>query len=132
MPKKILRLPGVKTTTGLSRSTIYLRVAEGSFPRPISLGARAVGWLEAEVEDWLSTQITRSREGAGVTPTCGFSATSRVDNSTDSNTQSAPPSETETADPRPKSAQQISKPAISRGITGQRALAGFVKRSAKL
>jgi prophage regulatory protein len=65
MPKKILRLPGVKTTTGLSRSTIYLRMADGSFPRPISLGGRAVGWLETEVDAWLSTQITRSREGAG-------------------------------------------------------------------
>jgi prophage regulatory protein len=63
--KKILRYRGVMTTTGLARSTIYLRMAEGTFPRPISLGGRAVGWLEEEVEDWLSTQIARSREGAG-------------------------------------------------------------------
>ena len=62
MPKRILRLPGVKTTTGLCRSTIYLRMEEGSFPRPISLGGRAVGWLEEEVEAWLSTQIARSGE----------------------------------------------------------------------
>ena len=57
----ILRLPAVKARTGLSRSTIYLRVAEGKFPRPISLGARAVGWLDAEIEAWLATQIEQSR-----------------------------------------------------------------------
>jgi prophage regulatory protein len=48
----------------LSCPTIYLRVAEGSFPRPISLGGRAVGWIETEVEEWLAQQIARSREGA--------------------------------------------------------------------
>ncbi|MGD0632379.1 MAG: AlpA family phage regulatory protein [Terracidiphilus sp.] len=48
MPKKILRLPVVLDRTGLSRSTVYLRVTEGRFPRPVSLGARAVGWIETE------------------------------------------------------------------------------------
>ena len=60
----ILRLPAVKTRTGLSRSTIYLRISEGSFPKPISLGGRAVGWLEADVDDWLDQQITASRSHA--------------------------------------------------------------------
>ena len=46
MANSILRLPVVKARTGLSRSTIYQRVAEGDFPKPINLGARAVGWLE--------------------------------------------------------------------------------------
>jgi predicted DNA-binding transcriptional regulator AlpA len=44
MVHSILRLPAVKTRTGLSRSTIYLRVSQGTFPRPVSLGGRAVGW----------------------------------------------------------------------------------------
>jgi prophage regulatory protein len=57
----ILRLPAVKLRTGLSRSTIYLRVAQGSFPAPVSLGARAVGWLESDVDSWLALQINRSR-----------------------------------------------------------------------
>jgi prophage regulatory protein len=61
MSNAILRLPTVKTRTGLSRSTIYLRVAEGSFPKPISLGARAVGWIDAEVEAWVAGQIEQSR-----------------------------------------------------------------------
>ena len=60
----ILRLPSVKARTGLSRSTIYLRISEGSFPKPVSLGGRAVGWIEAEVNDWLNQQIEASRKVA--------------------------------------------------------------------
>jgi prophage regulatory protein len=60
----ILRLPAVKTRTGLSRSTIYLRVSQGKFPRPVSLGGRAVGWLEAEVQEWLQRRIEASRKAA--------------------------------------------------------------------
>ena len=61
MPRKILRLPIVLDRTGLSRSTVYQRVTEGSFPRPVSLGARAVGWIETEVEEWIASQIEVSR-----------------------------------------------------------------------
>jgi prophage regulatory protein len=57
----ILRLPEVKRRTGLSRSTIYLRVAQGTFPKPVSLGGRAVGWLEAEVEQWLQQRIEATK-----------------------------------------------------------------------
>ena len=61
MTYTILRLPDVRATTGLSRSTIYLRVADGSFPKPVKLGSRAVGWLEAEIQDWLQRRIDTSR-----------------------------------------------------------------------
>ena len=61
MTTTILRLPAVKSRTGLSRSTIYLRVKEGTFPAPVSLGARAVGWIDAEIEKWLERQIELSR-----------------------------------------------------------------------
>jgi prophage regulatory protein len=57
----ILRLPAVKAKTGLSRSTIYVRVAQGTFPKPVGLGGRAVGWLEAEIQDWLQRRIEASR-----------------------------------------------------------------------
>ena len=57
MTHTILRLPAVKTSTGLSRSTIYLRVSQGTFPKPVSLGGRAVGWLETEIQEWLQRQI---------------------------------------------------------------------------
>jgi prophage regulatory protein len=49
MTDTILRLPAVRTSTGLSRSTIYLRIAQGVFPKPVSLGGRAVGWPASEV-----------------------------------------------------------------------------------
>ena len=49
MTDSILRLPSVKTNTGLSRSTIYLRIAQGEFTKPVSLGGRAVGWPASEV-----------------------------------------------------------------------------------
>lgn len=58
----ILRLPKVIARTGLSRSAIYQRIAEGRFPKPISLGGRAVGWVEAEINAWLNQQVKASRE----------------------------------------------------------------------
>ncbi len=66
MAQTILRLPAVKARTGLSRSTIYLRISEGTFPRQITLGegARAIGFVESEIEDWLTRQIEASRKAA--------------------------------------------------------------------
>lgn len=61
MANKILRLPAVKARTGLSRSTIYLRVNQGNFPRPVGLGARAIGWVDTEVDEWLTSRIESSR-----------------------------------------------------------------------
>ena len=49
MTHTILRLPAVKAATGLSRSTLYLRIAQGVFTHPVSLGGRAVGWPAHEV-----------------------------------------------------------------------------------
>lgn len=62
MVTNILRLPAVKARTGLSRSTIYLRMSKGDFPTSISLGDRAVGWIETEITDWLSKHIEESRK----------------------------------------------------------------------
>ena len=62
MEQHILRLPPVKAITGLSRSTIYLRMSEGTFPEKISLGSHAVGWLETEIQDWLDERISVSRK----------------------------------------------------------------------
>lgn len=61
MTHTILRLPDVKKRTGLSRSTIYLRIAVGSFPKSVALGGRAVGWIEAEVQQWIEQAIETSR-----------------------------------------------------------------------
>lgn len=60
----ILRRKQVQLRTGLSRSTIYERIKAGTFPAPVSLGARAVGWIESEIDAWLTRQIEASRKAA--------------------------------------------------------------------
>jgi len=61
MSNRIVRLPTVKEITGLSRSSIYLRMSKGEFPQSISLGDRAIGWLEADIEQWLEDKIAASK-----------------------------------------------------------------------
>ena len=63
MSHQILRIFEVAHRTGLARSSIYAKIQNGDFPRPIKLGARSVGWLEADVNQWIERQISRSREG---------------------------------------------------------------------
>jgi prophage regulatory protein len=53
-PRVILRLRQVVARTGLARSTLYERIQAGTFPAQISLGPRAVGWLESDVEAWIA------------------------------------------------------------------------------
>ncbi len=60
--QRILRLPQVKERTGLARSSIYSKIDTADFPEPISLGARSVGWLEEEIDAWISKRIKASRE----------------------------------------------------------------------
>lgn len=59
LPKKdrFLRLAEVKQRTGLSRSTIYLNISKGTFPKNVNLGSRAVAWLESEIEAWMETLV---------------------------------------------------------------------------
>lgn len=63
MANTILRLPTVKSLVGLSRSSIYLKISQGTFPKPISLGERAVGWLESDIQSWIENRIEESRQG---------------------------------------------------------------------
>ena len=53
---RLLRLGDVLVRSGLSRSTIYRKMREGSFPEPLRVGVRAVRWREAEIEDWLASR----------------------------------------------------------------------------
>jgi prophage regulatory protein len=62
MTIKILRLQSIIELTGLSRSTIYLRISKDEFPAPVSLGGRAVGWVADEVNQWLAEKIEASRK----------------------------------------------------------------------
>ena len=63
-PIRFLRLPEVEARTGLARATIYARMAAGTFPQSVSLGGRAVGWIESEIEEWSRNRIADTRGGA--------------------------------------------------------------------
>lgn len=67
LPDTILRLPAVKAATGLSRSTIYERIKQGTFPVPVPLGVHAVGWLASEVAAWIQGQIDKGRAASDQT-----------------------------------------------------------------
>lgn len=54
---RLLRRPEVENLTGLSRASIYEKMAEGYFPRPVKTGARAVAWVESEIADWQRQRI---------------------------------------------------------------------------
>jgi prophage regulatory protein len=62
--KIILRLPQAIARTGLSRSSIYNGIKNRTFPSPISLGPRAVGWLESDIDSWLESRIDASRSNS--------------------------------------------------------------------
>jgi prophage regulatory protein len=54
-------MPAVQVRVGLSRSTIYEAIGRDEFPPSISLGARAVGWLESDIDAWLETRVLASK-----------------------------------------------------------------------
>lgn len=59
---RVLRLKQVAAVVGLGKSSIYRKVQEGTFPKPIKLGSvRASGWISTEVYDWIHDQVRRSR-----------------------------------------------------------------------
>lgn len=67
----IIRRKQVEARIGLSRSSIYARLRKNpkrpgdfdpTFPKPVSVGAKAVGWIEAEIDAWLTAQVEKSRK----------------------------------------------------------------------
>lgn len=54
---RFLKLKEVTQKTALSRSAIYRKMDEGSFPKSVSLGDRAVAWIESEVEEWMEERL---------------------------------------------------------------------------
>jgi prophage regulatory protein len=52
--ERLLRLVEVRTRIPYSRSTIYQLIAQSKFPKPISLGGRAVAWLESDIDEWIT------------------------------------------------------------------------------
>ena len=57
MTNKILRLPTVVEITGTSKTTIYRWIGANQFPKPINLSNVSVGWLEADINDWIQSKI---------------------------------------------------------------------------
>ena len=67
MPEKterFLRLAEVQRRVPYSRSTIYQLINRGEFPRPISIGARAVAWLESDIDAWIEARVANRRAEA--------------------------------------------------------------------
>ena len=54
MLDRLMRLEEVLSYTGLSRSELYRQIQEGTFPRPVRVGKRAVRWRESEVVEWIA------------------------------------------------------------------------------
>jgi prophage regulatory protein len=61
---RIVRLPELRTIASISRSNIYAQVKAGTFPAPVSLGGRAVGWLLSDVRLWLAERAAARKEAA--------------------------------------------------------------------
>jgi len=59
----LLRRPQVQQRTVLSRTTLDEYIKDSEFPAPVRLGARAVGWLESEVSEWIHARVKLTRKG---------------------------------------------------------------------
>lgn len=63
-PDRIVRLKTVLSRTGLSRSTIYRKIAEGTFPAQIRISVNGAGWHESEIDRWIANPVAwRPRKG---------------------------------------------------------------------
>lgn len=62
---EILRIKQVTALTKMSRSTIYDQIKAGTFPRPMKLGAQAVGWTAEQINQWIAERLERSRAAGG-------------------------------------------------------------------
>lgn len=61
--RQFLRLKRVTELVGYQRSAIYAKIQAGEFPRSYPLGARAVGWLSDEIDQWIDARIKAGQEG---------------------------------------------------------------------
>lgn len=62
MNDTFLRLPQVMAKTGLGRSSIYLFMNRGDFPKSIKIGNRAIAWIEREVDQWVQDRIPEAQK----------------------------------------------------------------------
>lgn len=59
--EKIIRLKTVLDRTGLSRSTMYRKIAEGTFPPQVKISVHGAGWHESAVNDWIADPASYGR-----------------------------------------------------------------------
>jgi len=64
MSNRILRRIEVEKITGLSRSTLYLRMSKNTFPKSIPLGGRLIGWLESDILKWIDDCVANAEQAA--------------------------------------------------------------------
>jgi len=64
-PERLVRLKTILARTGLSRSTIYRKIAEGTFPAPLKISTHGTGWHESEINRWIADPDSWR-------PKCGF------------------------------------------------------------
>ena len=60
---RIIRLRTVLDRTGLSRSTVYRKIAEGTFPSQIRISAHGAGWRESAINRWIADPVGWRPEG---------------------------------------------------------------------
>jgi prophage regulatory protein len=65
MAETLQKLLDVKKATALSRSSIYLKMTEGTFPRPVKLGPRAVAWQSSDIQRWIGERPETRPIGQG-------------------------------------------------------------------
>lgn len=63
--ERIIRLKTVLTRTGLSRTTLYRKMGEGTFPRQIRISVHGAGWHESAVNRWIANPATWCEAGVG-------------------------------------------------------------------
>lgn len=63
-PQKILALAAVQSKTSCGRSFVYQGIKDGTFPKQIRLGARRIGFLESDIDDWIAARVKESRPGS--------------------------------------------------------------------
>ncbi|NJB92142.1 helix-turn-helix transcriptional regulator [Xanthomonas arboricola] len=61
--QRLLRLRDVLERVGMSKSTLYSRIRDKTFPQPLHLGTSSV-WVESEVTDWINQQIAQRDKAA--------------------------------------------------------------------
>lgn len=114
-PRTILRIEGVFCRTGLKRTMLYDLIAKGEFPKQVPLGARAVGWYEDEVQDWIDERpAVEGRAGRSCNGIKGARPNKRTDHETKNGVEKKLTTAVETAHGDALSQSQKAKPAHRR------------------